>query len=216
MDILKDQFDAVYGFARETLSAERFSHSLRVAEEASRLGRAAGEDTRRCMLAGILHDICREYTAEQYSSLGFTEVPFCCDPANGKFDRALMHGMAAAETGRRRFGITDERVLEAVSWHTTGKPGMCRLAAVIFVADYTEPGREGEFFDRVRRAAECFGLAAAVREEARLTLEHLLEKRGLGPDTAPEEIPADIRRSYDTYKWADENGISAFSANASE
>ena len=41
-----------------------------------------------------------------------------------------------------RYGISDQKILNAITWHTTGKPDMTNLEKVIFIADYIEPGRD--------------------------------------------------------------------------
>ncbi|MGL5916458.1 MAG: bis(5'-nucleosyl)-tetraphosphatase (symmetrical) YqeK, partial [Culicoidibacterales bacterium] len=38
--------------------------------------------------------------------------------------------------------ITDQVVIEAVRYHTTGHPQMDEIAKCIFIADYIEPNRE--------------------------------------------------------------------------
>ena len=39
-------------------------------------------------------------------------------------------------------GVKDEDILNAIRYHTTGRPGMSLLEKIIFVADYIEPGRD--------------------------------------------------------------------------
>ena len=52
---------------------------------------------------------------------------------------ALLHGPVAAVWLERTAGITDERVLDAVRWHSTGKRGMGPVAMVVFLADKLDP-----------------------------------------------------------------------------
>lgn len=196
----------IYEFAQKTLTPARFAHDVRVMEEAVRIGKTEGADPDRCALAGILHDVAREYTLEQYAALGLTEQPGANDPENAIYDHVLMHGMAAAKIGRETFGIEDEEVLEAAAWHTTGRPGMSTLAQIIFVADYTEPGREGAHFDRVRDVLKKDGVLAACAEEAKLSATYWLSKAGLSADAriSPEAMPPNCRFSYETMLWAQE------------
>ena len=42
---------------------------------------------------------------------------------------------------RDDFGIDDEEILDAIRYHTTGRPAMSRLEQIIFIADYIEPRR---------------------------------------------------------------------------
>lgn len=66
-----------------------------------------------------------------------------------------------------RYGVRDPEILAAIRWHITGRPEMGLLEQILFVADYTEPGREGAVFDLVRetlRKGPCAGGACRVRE----------------------------------------------------
>ena len=40
------------------------------------------------------------------------------------------------------FGIKDPDILNAIRYHTTGRPEMSRLEQIIFIADYIEPRRD--------------------------------------------------------------------------
>ncbi len=42
---------------------------------------------------------------------------------------------------KNKYGITDEEILSAITWHTTGKDNMTDLEKIVFCADYIEPGR---------------------------------------------------------------------------
>lgn len=197
-------------YAEETLSRKRYTHSVNVAEEAVRIGRMTGADLEKCYLAGILHDICREYTKEQFEAMGLAEIPGALDPEKGRYDHVLMHGMAAAVVGKTMFGVDDGDILEAVCWHTTGRAGMGVLAQIIFVADYTEPGRKGQHFDIVRAELADNGLLAAVEKEAELSTNYWLGKKvivagnlvGLDAAEVAEELPPSCRWSYETMVWA--------------
>ena len=53
----------------------------------------------------------------------------------------LLHGKVGAYIARKEFDILDEDILNAITWHTTGRPDMSLLEKIIFVADYIEPSR---------------------------------------------------------------------------
>lgn len=53
----------------------------------------------------------------------------------------LLHGKVGAYIARKEFDILDEDILNAIIWHTTGRPDMSLLEKIIFVADYIEPSR---------------------------------------------------------------------------
>jgi len=65
----------------------------------------------------------------------------------------LLHGRAGAVLASEKLGIVDEDILDAVRWHTTGKRDMPGLTAVLYIADYIEPGRkhiDNEFRLRIK------------------------------------------------------------------
>ena len=50
---------------KEILSEERYSHSLRVAEISKELARIYQVDIEKAYLAGLVHDIAKEFSSEQ-------------------------------------------------------------------------------------------------------------------------------------------------------
>ena len=55
---------------------------------------------------------------------------------------SLLHSKAGAELAQSKYGVKDEDILNAIRYHTTGRPGMSLLEKIIFTADYIEPGRD--------------------------------------------------------------------------
>ena len=190
-------------YARKELSAARFRHSEGVAEEAARIGAAEGLGVDKCRLAGMLHDIAREYSDERYAEL-WHRAGIAGKYGQDPFDHVLRHGKAAALIASAKFRIKDTDVLDAVMWHTTGRAGLTKLGQVLFVADYTEPGRIGEHFDRVRTVLARFGLMAAVAEECRLTILYRASKHLIpAEEQTAFAAPADINvYTVETLNWA--------------
>ena len=55
---------------------------------------------------------------------------------------SLLHAKLGACYARRKYGVDDRDIVEAIRWHTTGKPEMNPLEKIIFIADYIEPNRK--------------------------------------------------------------------------
>ena len=118
----------------------RYIHTLGVEYTSVCLAMKYGESLEKAELAGLLHDcakelpekklikICRKHD-EKISKMEFSQ-PF------------LLHGKAGACISRDKFGIEDETVLDAIRYHTTGRPNMSLLEKIVFVADYIEPNRK--------------------------------------------------------------------------
>ncbi|MCP6368247.1 bis(5'-nucleosyl)-tetraphosphatase (symmetrical) YqeK, partial [Klebsiella pneumoniae] len=66
----------------------------------------------------------------------------------------LWHAPVGAFLVRNEVGITDKEVLDAIAYHTSGRPGMTLLEKIVYVADYIEPGRRFPGVDEVRELAK--------------------------------------------------------------
>ena len=123
----------------QNLPRKRYLHSVAVAHLAAAYAAALGYDPERALIAGILHDCAKAYSDEQLVAdcdkydISVTDV----ERRNG----FLLHGKLGAFYARTKYFITDEGILSAISYHTTGRPGMTDLEKVVFLADYLEPFR---------------------------------------------------------------------------
>lgn len=168
--------DSIVSYLRETLSAKRVEHILRVAETARRLAAAHGLDTERAYTAALLHDNARETPGPvlltECRRRGIEILPI--DEVNPV---PRLHGQLGAAIARERFGIEDVELLHAISSHTLGRVGMTPLEMVVFLADYTEPGRDPHLgLEEVREAAQQ-DLSLATRMAMDYTMRHLLDKK---------------------------------------
>jgi predicted HD superfamily hydrolase involved in NAD metabolism len=74
--------------------------------------------------------------------------------------------------------ITDEKVLEAICWHTTGHPDMDKLARIIYIADYIEPNRDFPGVDMLREITHR-DLDRGVLAGLDHTISFLIQQGGL-------------------------------------
>ena len=122
------------------LAYGRFVHTLDVAATAANLAMCYGADLDKAEMAGLLHDCAK------CMSLG--KMLKVCDKAGtdlSEFEKnsvSLLHSKAGAVLAESRYGVRDEDTLNAIRFHTTGRPGMSLLEKIVFVADYIEPGRD--------------------------------------------------------------------------
>lgn len=119
------------------LSRARFEHVLRVAELAESIALANDFDPgelRATILAAVLHDVAREESADALFALA---------PAENDLERRhplAVHGRAGRAIAAA-WGVTDERVLEAIEGHVFGPRPGDRVGMAVYVADVSEPGR---------------------------------------------------------------------------
>lgn len=141
------------------LDQKRFNHTMGVANTAACLAMSEGYDVGKAYLAGLLHDCAKYMTDDEYIAycekhdIEMTDVE--------RLNPALLHSKAGAYIAGKKYGVTDEEVISAIRWHTTGHPGMTKLEAIVFLADYIEPNRDHdpelkrirlEAFDDIDRA----------------------------------------------------------------
>ena len=169
---------------KNRLPAGRFLHTLGVEETAQNLANKYGMDTERVRIAALLHDIAKP--------LGTEEILRICqeggDPVGEEelASEKVLHAKAGAVLARRDFHITDEEILSAIRFHTTGRPEMTLLEKIIFIADYIEPGRsKAPNLEKIRREAQI-DLNRCICMIARDTLQHLRET-GAHVDKRTEE-----------------------------
>lgn len=168
--------DAIVDYLRDTLSNKRVEHILRVAETARRLAAAHGLDEERAFTAALLHDNARETPGHvllaECRKRGIPILPI--DEVN---PIPRLHGQLGAAIARERFDIEDPEILNAISSHTLGRVGMTPLEMVVFLADYTEPGRDPHPGLEEVRALAPQDLALATRLAMDYTMRYLLDKK---------------------------------------
>ncbi len=121
------------------LPRKRYLHSVAVAHLAAAYAVSLGYDPERALIAGILHDCAKAYSDEQLvADCDTFQIPVTEVERRNGF---LLHGKLGAFYARTKYFITDEEILSAISYHTTGRPGMTDLEKTVFLADYLEPFR---------------------------------------------------------------------------
>ncbi|MDO4176325.1 MAG: bis(5'-nucleosyl)-tetraphosphatase (symmetrical) YqeK [Bacillota bacterium] len=154
-----------------SLKATRMAHTKSVAEFAVKMAKQYGVDEQKAEIAALLHDMARNIGIPAMNMyirhLGLPERYL--DNMN------LAHGKIARELARSEFGIEDEEILDAISYHTTGRAGMSLLEKIIFLADAIEPLRDYNGVDRIRAKADE-SLDAGCLESLHGTIEFLKKK----------------------------------------
>ncbi len=122
------------------LDSKRYEHTLGVAYTAAALAMCNNEDINRAITAGLLHDCAKCISNEkkiaicEKNKILITEIeqknPF------------LLHAKAGSYLAKKKYQIHDKDILNAILYHTTGRPKMSRLEKIIYIADYIEPGRK--------------------------------------------------------------------------
>lgn len=161
---------------KQMIPEKRYIHSINVMETSRKLAVKYGADAEKAALAGLIHDCARGLTTDETFDL--------CARYNITVDSImrrkpiLLHGEVGAFLAAEEFGIDDSSVLEAVRVHTLGKENMDKLSSIVFIADYTEPGRSFAGVERIREAADI-SIEKAIVAGIDSTIGFNLEKGGL-------------------------------------
>lgn len=147
---------------KQKLTPTRLYHSVCVAEQAEHLAKIFGADTKKAYTAGLIHDIMRYESAEDMLKLIDSDKKNVLSDSERKITVTL-HAVAGEVYLRKNLGVTDEEILSAVRYHTTGKENMSLLEKIIYVADLTSADRDYPDVEDVRRTAEISLEKATLR-----------------------------------------------------
>ena len=163
------------------INDKRFEHSLGVEYTAACMAMVHGADVEKARLAGLLHDCAKGL------------------PTKEKLEKARRHGLAiskyeeknpdmlhaklGAHYARYKYDVTDQEVLDAICYHTTGRPNMSLLEKIIFVADFISDERDYNGVEIMREKAVS-SLDEAIVEGLSFTIKDLIDaERLVHPDT---------------------------------
>lgn len=131
--------DSIRDSLKEKLNAKRFTHVLGVTYVCASLAMKYDVSIEKAMLAGILHDAGKAYKREE--SVGLCEKWGIEMTSVERSCPELLHAKTSAYIAQNEYGIEDEDVLNAILYHTTGRPNMTLLEKIVYIADYIEPSR---------------------------------------------------------------------------
>ena len=124
---------------RYSLSVRRYDHVERVIRHSRDLANRFDVDVLRVTVAAAGHDMARELQPDRLLGLADTYAVPEDDPL--REHPLLLHGPVAAGMLAENFGVDEEGILTAAYHHPLGSPEMDEIGKILYVADYTEPGR---------------------------------------------------------------------------
>ena len=176
------------------LDPKRYEHTLSVAYTAANLAAVHGTDVETALVAGMLHDCAKCLSYKKQMSL-CRKNHVQLSELESKKDSPLLHAKAGSILAREEYGITNEDILNAIAYHTTGRPQMSPLEKIIYIADYIEPERhhikrnvdntQTDRLTQIRRIAyrsldealcSILGDSLAYLEEKGGSIDHMTQK----------------------------------------
>ena len=131
------------------LTEKRRIHTRGVRETGKKLSKIYGADAEKVDIACVFHDL---YRGKNILELDKLVDEFAID-VKYKGNANLSHGKIAAKAAERDFGIKDREILDAISYHTTGRADMGLVEKIVFLSDAIEPGRDYPGVSKLRSKA---------------------------------------------------------------
>jgi predicted HD superfamily hydrolase involved in NAD metabolism len=187
---MKDELITLREQVRSEMDLSRYEHTLGVESTAAALAMCYGADVKKAQIAGLLHDCAK--------CIPNPEKIKMCEDAHlpiTEWERAnpgLLHAKLGSYLAEHKYGITDPDILNSITYHTTGRPGMSLLEIIIFLADYIEPGRSSAKNLKELRKGAFLNLEQTLLWVLEGTLNYL-ESIGINAD--PQ-----TRYTYEYYK----------------
>ena len=175
--IYTDKYTPWRKLLKERLLEKRYIHSLNVADSARELAKKYGADEEKAYFAGLVHDIMKNASEEE--QLQIMEKGGIILSRTEKINKKLWHAMAGECYLRIEKGITDEDILNAVRYHTTGRAGMSLLEKVVYIADYISVERDYDDVDVMRDLSMNKGLDEAALYALKFSFKSLSKKEKL-------------------------------------
>ena len=177
------------------LDENRYEHTLGVMFTCASLAMVHGYDLRDAQAAGLLHDSAKCIPNKK-------KLKICAEhhiPVSDfeKEHPFLLHAKLGAYIAKTKYIVTDEEVLSAITYHTTGKPDMTMLEKIVYIADYIEPTR-----NKAPRLAEIRKLAFKDLDEC---MYQILKDTLTYLDENPDDVDSATKDAYVYYKTIHED-----------
>lgn len=153
---------------KQMLSDHRYKHSLNVADLASKLAKAHGFDEEKAYVAGLLHDVTKEFDEDWQND--YLRKHNDLDKLNYPFK--VKHSFTSKYYIKDELKIDDEDILDATYNHTicNSNKDICKI---LYIADKREVGRN---LDNDVVELSLKDLDAGYKEAKRQVEEWLKEK----------------------------------------
>lgn len=121
---------------KESLSEERYNHTLGTADCALKLAKKYGLDEKKAYLAGLLHDCAKCKSNDELLKIIKQELKNIDESELQNYK--TLHAPVGEYFARTMYNIDDSEILNAIRYHTIGRVNMSLFEKIIFLADKIE------------------------------------------------------------------------------
>ncbi len=144
---------------KQYVTPRRFEHTFYVVKRGQELAR--DELKNKAFVACLLHDVAKSVPQSDYGKYRFTQ---------GDLPDSVVHSFLGKYVAQQDFGIDDPEILDAITFHTTGRPDMSELEKIVYVADKTEDTRPYPL-EHLKRGTLEDQFVACLKEAYQVCLE---------------------------------------------
>lgn len=128
--------DCIKKTLKESLSEERYNHTLGTANCALKLAKKYGLDEKKAYLAGLLHDCAKCKSNDELLKIIKQELKNIDEGELQNYK--TLHAPVGEYFARTMYNIDDSEILNAIRYHTIGRVNMSLFEKIIFLADKIE------------------------------------------------------------------------------
>lgn len=136
----------------ESLDQVRFEHTMGVMYTAAAIAMRYDMDLEKALVAGLLHDCAKCIPSDE-------KIRLCKEQGieiskSERMNPSLLHAKLGAYLAKTMYDVKEHDILEAITYHTTGRPEMTLLDKIVYIADYIEPNRnQAPRLEQIRKMA---------------------------------------------------------------
>jgi predicted HD superfamily hydrolase involved in NAD metabolism len=194
---MKDLILGLRNDLKGRLTASRFEHTVSASFICTALAMCYGCDLEKAELAGLLHDCAKPYEDDEIiRKCRKQKLPLTEDELKAP---VVLHAKYGAWLAEHRYHIRDQEVINAIRWHTTGRPEMSALEKIVFTADYIEPRRNRAVNLALVRSLAFADLDECIYHILKETLDYL-EGKGSFVDSMSKQAYAYYKQVHEEKK----------------
>ena len=165
-----------FKFVKEHLTEKRLIHTKGVILSALKIAKKLGVDINKTITAAVLHDCAKYLDYRDYKDFTLPiGVP-----------ESVIHQFLGGYIAEKVLKVKDREIIDAITYHTSGRVNMSTLEKIIYTADMIEQGRNFDGVEDLRKIVES-DFEEGFRACLKRTAEHLKDS---GKEIYPETLKA--------------------------
>ena len=152
----------------------RKKHTEAVVKVAVNMAKRYEIDITKVRIAALLHDYARNFSNKELIKI-VKNNNIEIDDWEKELPN-LLHSPVGAFLAKKEFKIEDKEILNAIRYHTIGRPDMSLIEKIIFIADIIEPNRDFPGVNLIREKVKV-DIDKAVILVCDFTIKYNIERR---------------------------------------